>query len=162
MSGMLARARLRRRETVRPIDSAAVLSALPVPVVLLDPENRFRHVNQAGEQFFGMSLASLVQLRLEDLVPPDNPRFRGIAHVRRTEDTIADHELTLESPRLHKPGISVQCSALPEEPGCVLLVLQDASAARALDRQLAFRGAARPALHTVDGRADQRSDSAEP
>lgn len=143
MSGMLARARLRRRETVRPIDSAAVLSALPVPVVLLDPENRFRHVNQAGEQFFGMSLASLVQLRLEDLVPPDNPLFLVIAHVRQTEATIADHELTLESPRLHKPGISVQCSPLPEEPGCVLLVLQDASAARALDRQLAFRGAAR-------------------
>jgi two-component system nitrogen regulation sensor histidine kinase GlnL len=32
---------------------------------------------------------------------------------------------------------------LPEEPNAVLLVLQDASAARALDRQLAFRGAAR-------------------
>jgi two-component system nitrogen regulation sensor histidine kinase GlnL len=49
----------------------------------------------------------------------------------------------LESPRLHKPGITVQCSPLPEEPGAVLLVMQDASAARALDRQLAFRGAAR-------------------
>ena len=37
----------------------------------------------------------------------------------------------------------MQGSPLPEEPGAVLLVLQDASAARALDRQLAFRGAAR-------------------
>ena len=63
--------------------------------------------------------------------------------MRQTEATIADHELTLESPRLHKPGISVQCSPLPEEPGAVLLVMQDASAARTLDRQLAFRGAAR-------------------
>ena len=143
MSGMLARARLRRRETVRPVDAAAVLSALPVPVVLLDAENRFRHVNHAGEQFLGISAASLAQLRLEDLVPPDNPLFLVIEQVRQTEATIADHELTLESPRLHKPGISVQCSSLPEEPGSVLLVLQDASAARALDRQLAFRGAAR-------------------
>jgi len=143
MSGMLARARLRRRETVRPVDSAAVLSALPVPVVLLDAENRFRHVNHAGEQFLGISAASLMQLRLEDLVPADNPLFLVINQVRQTEASIADHELTLESPRLHKPGISVQCSPLPEEPGCVLLVLQDASAARALDRQLAFRGGAR-------------------
>lgn len=143
MSGMLARARLRRRETVRPADSAAMLSALPVPVVLLDAENRFRHVNHAGEQFLGISAASLAQLRLEDLVPPDNPLFLVIEQVRLTEATIADHELTLESPRLHKPGISVQCSPLPEEPGTVLLVFQDASAARALDRQLAFRGAAR-------------------
>ena len=128
---------------MRPVDAAAVLSALPVPVVLLDAENRFRHVNHAGEQFLGISAASLAQLRLEDLVPPDNPLFLIIEQVRQTEATIADHELTLESPRLHKPGISVQCSPLPEEPGSVLLVLQDASAARALDRQLAFRGAAR-------------------
>ena len=32
---------------------------------------------------------------------------------------------------------------LAEEPGVVLLVIQDASAARALDRQLSFRNAAR-------------------
>ena len=51
--------------------------------------------------------------------------------------------MTLESPRLHKRGIMVQATPMPEEPGAVLLVLQDASAARALDRQLSFRGAAR-------------------
>ncbi len=56
---------------------------------------------------------------------------------------MSDHDLTLESPRIHKQGITVQGSPLPEEAGAVLLVLQDASAARALDRQLAFRGAAR-------------------
>ena len=57
--------------------------------------------------------------------------------------TIVDHDLNLESPRLNKRGITVQGSPLPEEPDAVLLVLQDASAARSLDRQLAFRGAAR-------------------
>src|SRR6202034_392531 len=60
-----------------------------------------------------------------------------------TEATIANHDMTLESPRLHKPGITVQATPLPEEPGAVLLVMQDASAARALDRQLTFRSAAR-------------------
>ena len=77
-------------------------------------------------------------------MPADNPLFLLVDQVRRQRgDRIADHDLTLESPRLHKPGITVQGSPLPEEPGAVLLVLQDASAARALDRQLAFRGAAR-------------------
>ncbi|MBN8830220.1 MAG: hypothetical protein J0G94_06220, partial [Sphingomonadales bacterium] len=41
------------------------------------------------------------------------------------------------------PGITVQITPLLEMPGAVLLVMQDASAARALDRQLSFRGAAR-------------------
>ncbi|HEY4173354.1 MAG TPA: ATP-binding protein [Rhodopila sp.] len=124
-------------------DQAAILGALPVPVILLDVENRFRHVNNAAEQFLGISAFGLAQFRLEDLLPQDNPLFRLIEQVRDTEATISDHDLNLESPRLHKQGITVQASPLPEEPGSVLLVIQDASAARALDRQLAFRGAAR-------------------
>lgn len=122
---------------------AAILGAMPVPVVLLDADNRFRYVNHAAEQFLGNSAASLSQMRLTDLVPSDNPLFLLIDQVRRTEATISDHDLTLESTRLHKTGITVQGSPVPEEPSSVLLVIQDASAARALDRQLAFRGAAR-------------------
>ncbi|MDR3534544.1 MAG: ATP-binding protein [Rhodopila sp.] len=149
MSAVVARAsrllagRGRSVDTTATANSGAILGALPVPVILLDPENRFRHVNHAAEQFLGISAAGLAQHRLDDLVPPDNPLFLLIEQVRRTEATISDHDLNLESPRLHKRGITVQGSPLPEEPGAVLLVLQDASAARALDRQLAFRGAAR-------------------
>jgi len=121
----------------------AILSAMPVPVVLLDAENRFKYVNHAAEQFLGMSAASLSQMRLTDLLPSDNPLYLLIDQVRRTEATISDHDLTLESARLHKTGITVQGSPVPEEPNTVLLVMQDASAARALDRHLAFRGAAR-------------------
>ena len=131
-----------RAADISPIHSA-ILSAMPVPVMLLDAENRFRYVNHAAEQFLGMSAASLAQIRLIDLIPEDNPLFSLIDQVRRTEASISDHDLTLESARLHKTGITVQGSPVPEEPQCVLLVMQDASAARALDRHLAFRGAAR-------------------
>ena len=144
MSSVLARAPgLLPGRRLRQIDSAAVLSALPVPVVVLDAENRFRQVNHAAEQFLGISASGLAQLRLNDLIPSDNPLYLLIDQVRATEGTVANHDLTLESPRLRKQGIAVQGSAIPEEPGMVVLVLQDASAARSLDRQLAFRGAAR-------------------
>ena len=120
-----------------------ILGALPVPVVLLDAENRFRYVNHAAEQFLGVSAGQLAS------AAPDRPRAvrQSVVPAGRPgaagEATSSDHEMTLESPRLHKPGITVQCSPLPEEQGAVLLVLQDASAARSLDRQLAFRSAAR-------------------
>jgi two-component system nitrogen regulation sensor histidine kinase GlnL len=133
----------RASEPERAPDASLVLGALPVPVVLLDADNRFRFVNHAAEQFLGISAAQLAQLGLTDLLPPDNPLFLLIEQVRAGGASVSDHELNLESPRLHKPGIGVQGSALPEEPGAVLLAFQDASAARALDRQLAFRGAAR-------------------
>lgn len=134
----------RRRRSVRRLpDPALMLSALPVAVVLLDAECRFLFANHAAEQFLGASAAHLSTLHLSDLVPPDNPLFLLIGQVRAHESTIADHDLTLDSPRLHKTGITAFATPLPEEPGAVLLVLQDASAARTLDRQLAFRGAAR-------------------
>jgi two-component system nitrogen regulation sensor histidine kinase GlnL len=133
----------RATERQRLPDAGLILGALPVPVVLLDADNRFRYVNHAAEQFLGVSASQLASLRLTDLVPSDNPLFLLVDQVRHGDVTVSDHELTLESPRLHKPGIAVQGSPLPEEPGAVLLVLQDASAARSLDRQLAFRSAAR-------------------
>jgi two-component system nitrogen regulation sensor histidine kinase GlnL len=145
MSNALARGMLAvvGRSLPRPPDHAALLSALPVPVVLLDKDNRFRFANHAAEQFLGLSMVQLAHHKLGDIVPEDNPIFSLIAQVRESEASISDHDLTLDSPRLHKSGITVQGSPLPEEPGAVVLVLQDASAARALDRQLAFRGAAR-------------------
>jgi two-component system nitrogen regulation sensor histidine kinase GlnL len=113
-----------RRDVPRPLDGHALLSALPMPVVLLDAENRFRFANHAAEQFLGISLVQLTQLHLADLVPPDNPIFLLIEQVRDGDVTVSDHDLTLESPRLRKHGITVQGTPLP-------------------DRQLTFRGAAR-------------------
>jgi two-component system nitrogen regulation sensor histidine kinase GlnL len=139
----VTRAAIALRERRRAPDMAQIMSALPVAVVLLDPENRFRFVNHAAEQFLGISASSLAQLRLRDLVPEDNPLFLLAEQVRRSGATVSDHDLSVDSPRLNKKGMTVQGSPLLEEPGAVLLVLQDASAARALDRQLAFRGAAR-------------------
>ena len=124
-------------------DPTTLLSALPVPMLLLDCGNRFRFANHAAEQFLGISVAQLSQLSLADLVPSDNPIFQLIDQVRAGDLTISDHDFTLESPRLHKTAITVQGAPMQEEPGSVVLVMQDASAARALDRQLTFRSAAR-------------------
>ena len=132
-----------RRENPRPPESAALLAALPLPLVVLDAADRFRFVNPAAELFLGISAAQAHALTLTDLLPPDNPIFELLRQVRELDVTVSDHDLALESPRLHKTGVAVQGVGLPEEPGAVLLTFQDASAARALDRQLAFRSAAR-------------------
>jgi two-component system nitrogen regulation sensor histidine kinase GlnL len=146
MKGVVTRAALSlvgRRDSARAPDQAALLSALPVPVVLIDAANRFRFLNHAAEQFLGISAAQAARLPLTELIPADSPIFLLIDQVRRHGVTVADHDMTLEGPRLHKPGVTVQATPLPEEAGAVLLAFQDASAARSLDRQLTFRSAAR-------------------
>ena len=147
MKGALTRGRLALVERLSPrpppMDGLAMLGALPVPTLLLDPDNRFRYANQAAEQFLGLSMLQLGQMTLATLLPGDNPIFALLEQVRAQGSTISDHDLTLESPRLHKRGIVVQAAPLTEEPGAILMTLQDSSAARSLDRQMAFRGAAR-------------------
>jgi two-component system nitrogen regulation sensor histidine kinase GlnL len=131
-------------ETALP-DSIAVLSALPVPVVVLDASNRFLSANPAAEQFFQLSFASLAQQRLSDLIPSDTRLFALVDQVRNQDAPVSDHDLTLESPRLHRSGVAAHGAPLPEIPGAVVLTLQDGSKAQKLDRQLNFRGAARGA-----------------
>ena len=145
MRGAVARTVLKAVGRTPPptLDQAAMLGALPVPVLMLDAANRFRFANHAAEQFLGLSMHQLANLGLTDLLPADHPLFALIGQVRQNGTTISDHDLSLESPRLHKQDISVQATALSEEPGAVLLCLQDTSAARALDRQTVFRSAAR-------------------
>ena len=141
MKGSLRRAAvavLERRAQRRAPDAAVLMSALAAagggagrrePVHLRQPRRRAvpRRLDGAARP-----------AHLADLLPPDNPVFMLIAQVRRGEVTVADHDMSFESPRLRKTGIAVQGTPLPEEPGAVLLVMQDASAARTLDRQLAF------------------------
>jgi two-component system nitrogen regulation sensor histidine kinase GlnL len=124
-------------------DTASILAALPVATVLLDGDNRVLHANNAAEQFFGLSVASLGSMSLGDMLPPDNRLFSLLDQVRRFDARVSDHDLALESPRLHRRGVTAHAAPVPEIAGGVVLMLEDGSTAQMLDRQLNFRGAAR-------------------
>ncbi len=134
-------------------DIAVMMDSLPVPVLLLDAGQRIRYANGAAEPFFGMSKSQLRLSRLQDLVPFDHPLFLLIGQVRDTGVTIVEHDLILHGPRLRRRAITVQGTPLLDDQGAgthdpgdrsfVLLTVHDASAAKALDRQLTFRNAAR-------------------
>lgn len=124
-------------------DAISILAAMPVAVVVLSEENRFTYANPAAEQFLGLSFPQLAQLSLDDVLPDDSPLFLMVGQLRTGATSIADHDLSFDGPRLHKAGISVQGTTLAEDPGSVLLILQDGTTVRSLDRQIAARNAAR-------------------
>ncbi len=126
-------------------DAAAILSALPMPALVLDAEDRVRYANPAAELFFQLSLTTLATTRLSDLLPRDSRLFGLLAQIRAQDAPVSDHELILESPRLHKRGVTAHGAPLTELPGGIVLTLQDGSTAQMLDRQLNFLGAARGA-----------------
>ncbi|MFC3124852.1 nitrogen regulation protein NR(II) [Pseudoroseomonas globiformis] len=122
-----------------------LVSAIPIPVIVLDRDNRCCFANPAAEQFLQQSSATLKQMLLSDLLPLDSRLFSLVDQVRHQEAPISDHNLTLESPRLHRGGVAVHGAPLPEMPGAIVLTLLDSSKAQQLERQLDFRGAARGA-----------------
>lgn len=126
-------------------DAVAILAALPMPAVVLDGADHFRFANPAAELFFQHSQVTLANLPLGELLPPDNRLFALLHQVRHSDSPVADHDLTLESPRLHRSGVSAYGAPMPDMPGGVVLMLQDGSTAAMLDRQLHFMGAARGA-----------------
>ncbi len=126
-------------------DSAAILAALPMPAAVLDAEDRFRFVNSAAELFFKLSSHNLVGMRLAEILPPDSRLFALLHQVRTHDAPVSDHDMHLESPRLHRTGVAAHGAPLPELPGGVVLMLNDGSTAAKLDRQMNFMGAARGA-----------------
>jgi two-component system nitrogen regulation sensor histidine kinase GlnL len=131
-----------------PPDPAAMLSALPIACVLIDAQNRFVTANPAAEAFLTVSVSQLRHLALADLVGPDCALFGLVAQARRDETVIIEHDVLLESARLRRSGVTVQAVPVTESRGSeeglsIMLTFQDESAARALDRHLSFRNAAR-------------------
>lgn len=140
---LMARLRPRRPIEAPPVAPAAILSALPVPVLVVDEHDRFRFANPAAEELLGLSAQQLAQSVLTDLLPADSPLAAMVAQVRHAELVMTDHDLTLESPRVKRRTVAVQVAPLEGEAGHVVVSLLDTGGAQKLDGQSSARAAAR-------------------
>ncbi|MGE0117408.1 MAG: nitrogen regulation protein NR(II) [Dongiaceae bacterium] len=120
-----------------------VLNALPAPVVVVDGEDRFRLVNNAAEQFFSASAASLIGRSLADLLSPDSPLLALAAQVRASGAGASEYDVTLDGPRIGARLVSIDVVPLVEMDGCLTIALHQRTIAGKIDRQLTHRGAAR-------------------
>ncbi len=142
--GLRAFAQRRKRKVLTAkLDAAAVLNALPMAVVVVAEDGTIQHVNDAGEQFFHGSAGHLRGQRLQDMIPGDSPLFSVIEQARNDGNAVFEYGLNLNSPRIGRYFVNVQARPLNEEPGLVVLGLQERSIADKIDHQLSHRGAAR-------------------
>ena len=130
--------------------AAAVLNALPHPVLLIGPEGAISGANQAAESFFQNSAAVLARYRLAQLVPFGSPVFSLLDQVRDSGATVTEYRVDIGSPRLGPERVvDIYASPVAEAPGHVAMMLLPRSVTEKIDRQLTHRGAAR----TVTGLA---------
>jgi two-component system nitrogen regulation sensor histidine kinase GlnL len=136
---------------VEPLPTAstadAVLNALPHPVVVVSPDGKLADANVAAETFFEVSVSLLRRYLIRDLVPFGSPLLALIEQVRRSGAAVNEYKVDLGTPR--NPGdrlVDLHVAPLPEQPGYVIVMLQERTIADKMDRQLTHRGAARSVI----------------
>ena len=131
-------------------NAAAVLNALPHPVITIDGDERVVAANQAAEAFFHVSAAVLARHGLRHYVPFGSPLFALLEQARLRNAAVAEYRIDIGSPRLGPERIvDIYASPLAEREGHVAVMLLARSVTEKIDRQLTHRGAAR----TVTGLA---------
>ena len=128
------------REEVR--FGAAIAGVLPMPIVMVDAEDRLVYANQAAEQFFAAGVGLLLKQTLADLLPFGSPLLQLVHQTRERGASVAERNVDLSTPRLGERLADVTLTPGAED-GAVILLLQERSLAQRIDRQLLYRGAAR-------------------
>jgi two-component system, NtrC family, nitrogen regulation sensor histidine kinase GlnL len=133
-----------RASTGGPGLSDAVLNALPHPVITVAPDGHMHDVNVAAESFFEAGAQVLRRHRIHEFVPFGSPLLALIDQVRARGAAVNEYRVDLGTPRTESERIvDLYVAPVPEQPGYVVIVLQERSIADKIDRQLTHRGAAR-------------------
>ncbi|MGH7039554.1 MAG: two-component system sensor histidine kinase NtrB [Stellaceae bacterium] len=132
-----------------PTDPAAVLAALPDPVIVADRAGLIRFVNPAAEQFLGSGASALCGSALAALLAPKSALLALIDSVWRGGNTISGYDVLLEGPRLAPRLVTIQGALLsppPRDPQSrrdpgedgdrLILSLHERAMAEKLDRHL--------------------------
>ena len=126
------------------VTAEAVLNALPHPVIMVSSDGSIADANVAAEAFFEVSVPLLRRHLLRELVPFGSPLLTLVDQVRVTGSAVNEYKVDLSTPR--NPGdrlVDLHVAPVPEQPDCVVVMLQERSIADKMDRQLTHRGATR-------------------
>ena len=133
----------RPARTVRP--DFDLITALPVPVLALDANDRPMLVNPAAESLFNTSATTFAERGIAGLLVDGIPITETLFHARSQggSHSAFDVEIGFTGAKLQRVDLLV--APLAEAPGWLILTLQTRSVAALAERHAVHRGAARSA-----------------
>jgi two-component system, NtrC family, nitrogen regulation sensor histidine kinase GlnL len=130
----------------RPVEHDLLLGALPHPILVLAVENRIVYANAAAEAFLSTGIALLKRVRLDDLLAFGSPLLALVDQVRRGGSTVNEYSVEVAGQKFPTPRlVDVYGGPFADQPGLVVLMLQQRNMAQMIERQLTHRAAARSA-----------------
>ncbi len=128
----------------RHVEHDMLLSALPHPILVLADDDRVIFANAAAETFFDTSQAMMKRHTLAEILHAGSPLVALVAQVRRTGATVNEYGIAISLMKVSTDRlVDVYGGLMPEQPGLVVLMLQQRSMAQMIERQLTHRQAAR-------------------
>ncbi len=125
------------------LSDASVLSAMPIPVVVVDRADNIRVLNPAAEQFFSGSEATLKGMSLQELIPHDSPLLALVHRIRRHRHSMSETGVRLATPRIGTHIVTIDGAPLGNSTEYVILTLHERSIAGRINQSLLHRDAAR-------------------
>jgi len=130
----------------RPVEHDLLLNGLPHPILVLADENRIVYANAAAEAFLSTGIALLKRVRLDEVLGFGCPLLALVEQVRRSGSTVNEYSVDVATPKLPVPRlVDVYGGPFADQPGLVVLMLQQRNMAQMIERQLTHRAAARSA-----------------
>ena len=135
-----------RRKAPRALPPIDLMTMLPVPVLVLDADNRIAMANAAAESFFNTSQAALCDRGWAGLLADDSAFVGLIAAARELEGGYAayDSDIVFIGGRIVRADVFV--TPVPDARGWTIVSLQTRAVATLVDRQMVHQGAARSAI----------------
>jgi two-component system, NtrC family, nitrogen regulation sensor histidine kinase GlnL len=122
----------------------AVLNAIQHPVILVNEAGFIAFANWEAESFFGASASHLARHNVSSFIPFGSPLLTLIEQVRERRAAVNEYRVDLSSPRLGADKlVDLYVAPVTNDPGSVVVVLQERTMADKMDRQLTHRAAAR-------------------
>jgi len=125
------------------LDGSAILNALPDPVLVVGADERIVYANSAAELLFRVSRAYMADRVLADMIPHDSPVLSLVERVRRSQSSMSQHGVRLETPRIGEHLVRVDAAPMADQPALVVLALREQSIAGKIDRTLTHRDSTR-------------------
>ena len=128
----------------RHIEHDLLLAALPHAILVLGEDERVIYANPAAEAFTSCGQAVLKRMTLKEILAFGCPLIALVEQVRRTEATVNEYGVEITMPRVDGAKlVDVFSGPLADQPGLILVMLQQRSMAQMIERQLTHRAAAR-------------------
>ncbi|MBL4757220.1 MAG: PAS domain-containing protein [Rhizobiales bacterium] len=120
------------------------MNALPHALIRINDAGNILYANMAAEHFFRISANVLTKRRLAEIVPFGSPLLALVDQVRARTAPINEYGVDLGTPvNGTNRVVDLQVTPIFEIPGDILIMLQERSAAKKMDQQLTYQGAAR-------------------